>query len=188
MPKVTILDLDQRTLWVILQLCFIAPTPCRFQCGPLKKAEIERNARLFRENCRGVFKRVKVLATPCHYFRTSALEGFIKLVDLLSANTTWTYSDGAKEPTVALVGQTAAVTFAILKWDYLMDGMWDELQKTVEFYKMKDKDALIEEQQVRIKKTELMLAEKEELIKGLKRELELALEQFSSSKRQRVAD
>ena len=39
-----------------------------------------------------------------------------------------------------------------------------------------------------IKKTELMLAEKEELIKGLKRELELALEQFSSSKRQRVAD
>ena len=51
-----------------------------------------------------------------------------------------------------------------------------------------DKDALIEEQQVRIKKTELMLAEKEELIKGLKRELELALEQFSSSKKQRVAD
>jgi hypothetical protein len=120
--------------------------------------------------------RVKVLATTCNFFRTSAWEGFIELVGLLSANTTWTYLDGAKEPTAALMG-TAEVTFATLNWNFLMDGVWDELQKTV-----------IEEQQVRIKKTELMLAEKEELIKGLKRELELALEQFSSSKRQRVAD
>jgi hypothetical protein len=131
--------------------------------------------------------RVKVLATPCRFFRTSAWEGFIDLVELLSANTTWSYFDGAKEPTEALMG-TAAVHFATLNWDFLMDGVWEELQEVVKFYKMKAKDALLNEKDLTIKKKDLMLEEKDEEIKRLKRSLELALEQLPASKRQCVAD
>ena len=194
MSNVTILHLDQQTLWGILQLCFTAPIPSRFKCGSLKPAEIKTKASSFQANCRRVFMRVKVLATPCRFFRTSAWEGFIDLVQLLSANTTWTYFDGAKEPTEACCG-TAAVHIASVKWESLMDGVWDWLQEVVQFYKtqetdalLKEKDALLKEKDEMIKKKDLMLEEKDEEIKRLKRSLELALEQLPASKRQCVAD
>ena len=124
------------------------------------------------------------LATTCRFFRISAWEGFIDLVALLSAKTSWTYS-GDEQGSIESLKATAEVHFATLEWNSLMKGVGLWLKEVVEFFKKKEKEALLKEQEVRIKKTELMLEEKEKEIKGLKRELELALEELTFAKRQR---
>jgi hypothetical protein len=166
----TILHLDQRTLCELLRECCDAPVPCHFESGSLSCEGIKAQATSFQARCIVSFKRLKDLATTCRFFRTSAWEGFLALVALLSRETSWTYSDEGKEPVTALMG-TAAVHFAKLNWRFLLEGVELWLKEVMKFFERKEKEALLEE--------------KEEEIKGLKRRLELALGELTFVKRQR---
>jgi hypothetical protein len=184
MTDMMILNLDVETISKIVRFTYKAPVPSHFESPPLKSGEIEVQATSFRKSCREVLKRLATLATTCHFFRIPAWESFIDLVALLSAKTSWTYS-GDEQGSVESLNATAEVYCATVEWNFLVEGAGLWLKKMVEFFKRKENEELIKEQQVRIKKTELMLEEKEELIKGLKRELELALEELTFAKRKR---
>jgi hypothetical protein len=156
-----LLHLDERTLCNILRYSCIAPIPSHFESK--KSQEIKDHATSFQTSCILVFKRLRDLATTCRFFRISAWEGFIELVALLSENTSWTYSGGEQGQTESLMG-TAAVYFARIHWISLLEGVGLWVKKVDEFFKRKE---LLEE------------------IKGLKRDLEVALEELTFFKRQR---